>query len=476
MSICRLLVWLGLSVLLLLAPPAPAQEVKPKAPVIEEEEPVRPAPAKSGAPVVEEEEPVRPPVKPDAPVVEEEQPVRPPATPGAPVVEEEPDARPVTTPKAPQVIEDDTPASSTSSDDTLLSAPSVISLPRIDLRLFADAGYEYRRLRNEVPYNAFEIGTFDIFATSKLNDKVSVLAELLFQNQDGNLIQTRGVSQYRADLERAVLRYRQNKYLTVDFGRFHSSLSYYNSTFHRGRWFETSAERPYIAAWEDEGGVLPSRAVGVQVSGALPSPEALPVSYFFEVTNGRAFTGGVNGIQSSGDTDGMKATNVGFVVKPARLPGLELGASLYRDRLDPGQGSRWNEKIMTFRAVYQRGNIQFLNEFAHLRHQRGGLSPLGGVDAMPGLADRSSISGVYSQFGYRFGKLVPYFRFDYLNAPGANPIARSVFGAGAGTNREFSSGVFYDLSSFSALKFQVDRFRQHNVRGAHAVVQLAFAF
>lgn len=485
-SLQELLIGLSLTGLLAVggfgqqAPVPPAGIVK-ALPVVEEEEPVG-KPVKPGAPVVEEEEPVKP-VKPGAPVVEEEEPVKP-AKPGAPVVEDEepvtPAARPATPPADPEPSAAPSPSGN---DDTLLQAPSVVSIPRLDLRMFADVGYEFKRERGRPTENGFHIGAFDIFASSKLNDKVSVLAEALFE---------RAGNEYFFDLERVVLRYRQNKYLNFDMGRFHSAISYYNSTYHHGRWFETSAERPFIAEWEDDKGILPSHAVGLQVSGALPSPEALPISYFFEVSNGRGFTNSQNGVQSGSDSDTTKATNFGLIFKPAKLPGLQLGTSVYRDTLRPGNGVDWNEKIFAFHAVYQRHGFQILNEMVHLRHQRStpaGLaseSTLSKVVPLHGglvsntfgssAAARSSMSGFYSQLGYRIGKIVPFTRFDWLNAPGSNPVARAAFADETGLRHELAAGFFYDLSSFSALKFQVDRVRKRGVPEFEAIFQLAFAF
>lgn len=495
-----------------LAQPAPAPGTVKALPVVEEEEPVKPA--KPGAPVVEEEQPIKP-AKTGAPVVEEEEPVKP-AKPGAPVVEEEQPIKPAKA-GAPVVEEEQAPAAPADKggqdDDTLLAAPSIISVPRLDLRMFADVGYVFERTAKVTTDHGFSVGGFDLFATSKLNDKVSVGVEALFERRDSPdsiRIGTAGDKDYRVDIARATLRYRHNKYLNFDMGRFHSGISYYNSTFHNGRWFETAVERPAIATWEYQRGVLPSTAVGLQISGALPSPEALPISYFFEVSNGRGLSQEGYYVQSLDDSDTSKATNIGVIMKPARIPGLELGASLYRDKLQPAEDQRWKENISAFHVVYQRHGWQLISEMAHLRHALLGadgqtrvITPLrqrtfatqssrtrlagessllaaaasSSRSAVSTVAPRSSISGLYSQLGYRIGKLVPYTRFDYLNAPGSNVVANAAFGEDAGLGYETSNGFFYDLSPFSALKMQVDRIWS-NGRPAymHMKVQLAFAF
>lgn len=443
------------------------------APVVEEEEPVRTG--KPGAPVVEEEEPIKPAGKPGAPVVEEEAPIKP-SRPGAPVVEEEEPVKPAAGKSGAPVVEEETPAAGQTAQsgapkvaeepadepaqDLLLQAPSAIALPRLDLRLFADVGYVRGKTQGAAATDGgFNIGSFDIFASSKLSDKVSVLVEALFER--------RGAAT-AVSLERTVLRYRQNKYLNFDMGRYHSAVSYYISTYHHGRWFETSAKRPLIT-----GGILPNHGVGLQISGAMPSPESLPLSYFVELTNGRGFANGLNDVQDVNDGDSFKAVNIGFVAKPTSVPGLQLGSSIYNDRPRPSVDTQWQERIYSFHAVYQRGSIQFLNEFVHLRHR-----PLvaGQAPAADQRVGETSVTGLYSQFGYRIGKIVPFTRFDWLNAPAANPIARSTYRNAGGVRKEFAGGFFFDLSSFSALKLHLDRGSVNGLMRNEAIVQLAFVF
>lgn len=416
----------------------------------------QPPKSRPAAPVVEEEPSAKPAQRP--PAVEEEAPVK--AGPKSPAVEEEPAPSRTTEQAAAAQGQTGAPAAEERdrSDDNMLRAPSVISIPRLDLRLFADVGYSFEKERKQPSGNGFNIGGFDLFASSKLNDRVSVLIEGLFELDSTN--------EYHFDLERVLLRYRQSRYLNIDAGRFHSSISYYNSNFHHGRWFETTAERPLIANWEDDKGILPSHGVGLQISGALPSPEMLPMSYFIEFSNGRGFANGQPSVQSYGDTDRGKAVNFGVVFKPVRLPGLQLGTAFYRDTLSPFANERWRENIHTFHAVYLRGNFQWLNEVVMLRHTS--LDPLSPT--------HSNLPGFYSQFGYRFGKIVPYTRYDWLNATARDPISRAAFGSETGLRKEFAGGIFYDLSSFSALKVQADRAWVRGVPTFEARVQLAFAF
>ncbi|MCP5276595.1 MAG: hypothetical protein H6936_17445 [Burkholderiales bacterium] len=54
---------------------------------------------------------------------------------------------------------------------------------------------------------------------------------------------------------------------TVWVGRFHNPIGYWNTNFHHGRFLETSASRPAIANFEDDGGILPMHISGLLAEG-----------------------------------------------------------------------------------------------------------------------------------------------------------------------------------------------------------------
>src|SRR4029079_168390 len=102
-----------------------------------------------------------------------------------------------------------------------------------------------------------------LFMTSAINDRVSVLAEVVLEASAAN-------TQVTTDLERLQLTYRLNDHLNLSAGRYHTGIGFYNGAFHHGSYFETPIGRPRIFAFEDEGGVLPVHEVGVSVRGKVP--------------------------------------------------------------------------------------------------------------------------------------------------------------------------------------------------------------
>lgn len=55
--------------------------------------------------------------------------------------------------------------------------------------------------------------------------------------------------------------------LSLWFGRYHNPIGYWNVEHHHGHYMETSAERPQILEFEDEGGPLPIHLVGGLLTG-----------------------------------------------------------------------------------------------------------------------------------------------------------------------------------------------------------------
>ena len=114
---------------------------------------------------------------------------------------------------------------------------------RLKLLLFGDTGYQTGRFFG--PTSTFEFGEFDMFATARLTDRVSALAEVLFTSTSDNSV--------GLDVERLILKYRQNDYFTASIGRIHTAIGYYNTAFNRGDYFQTAAGRPTMFEFDDQG-------------------------------------------------------------------------------------------------------------------------------------------------------------------------------------------------------------------------------
>ena len=308
--------------------------------------------------------------------------------------------------------------------------------------------------------NSFFLGNFDFAISSQLAEHFSVLSELTFEPDVNN--------DMTVDLERMLLVYSANDHLQLSFGRSHTSIGYYNTAYHHSTWLQTTTERPFLFAFEDQGGILPIHTVGVSASGQIPSGK-LGLHYVAEVGNGRESRSPLDQepVENIVAEQNHKAYNFAVFARPEAVRGVQAGFSIYRDLLDPitqadPNGLPVQETILAAHAVYIRPSFEFLNEALVVRH-----TPQGG--------HLFQTPGFYSQISKRFGSYRPYFRYEYVNGSDNEPIFPDV-----GHREGPSAGLRYDASEFVALKLQYDyrtvRDRQANQSINGLTMQLGFTF
>ena len=295
--------------------------------------------------------------------------------------------------------------------------------------------------------DTFMLGIMDLFVTSQITDHFSYLAEIGFQADTSS----NGIG---VDLERTQLSYTPNDKFSMNIGRSHAMLGYYNTAFHHGTWFQTTIDRPRIFQFEDEGGPLPIHNVGVEAMGTVPSGK-LGVHWFAEVGNGKqtyALQVGPNPANVLGDHTG-KSTNVGLLLRPDKLTGFQAGFNWYQaslvpvSNLLPGFGlpgfpfpnvaSYYHQNIFVAHAIYITPKFEFMAEEAEIGDTpRGSDKPL-------------YLSGGYAQISRAFGVLRPYARYEWMN-----PNVRDPNDAWAGRWVGPLGGARWDLNTFIAMKLE----------------------
>ncbi len=322
-------------------------------------------------------------------------------------------------------------------------------MPTLQMRGFADVQYHIGDQRGAK--NAFALGQLDLFLTSRLADNLDVLAELVLEGSEENA--------FGFEIERLLLQYRASEYLTLGVGRYHSTIGYYNTAYHHGTWFQTATGRPFLFAFEDEGGILPIHNVGLTATGAVPSGR-LGLHYVAEVGNGRSYSPGKEQVGIVTDNNNGKAFNLGLFARPEWVPGLQIGASVYRDRLTPDGLPSIGQTIFAGHVVYTTPRFEWLNEGILMRHDPHGQQSVHTV-------------GFYTQVSQQFGKFRPYVRYQYLNVPARDLL----FGTEVGRRNGPSLGVRYDLSEFAALKVQYDHTDRRRGSSINEItMQASFAF
>ncbi len=335
--------------------------------------------------------------------------------------------------------------------------PVNVVADRLKFNVFGDVGYEASDLKPST--NTFEIGSLDLFMTTRLSDKVSALAEVLFVPQDDNSI--------TPDVERLLIQYRQNDYFTFGIGRFHTSIGYYNTAFHQGEWFQTAIGRPFMYAFDDEGGFLPLQEVGATTGGRIPSGK-LELNYVFEVGNGRDHLLGAEPAQNAHDINNGKSVNIALFARPDWMSGLQVGFSMYHDYITFADSINHPELISTVHVIYVNSRYEFLNEAMLVRH-RGSRTGAPGIFHTPAF---------YTQLSRRFGSYRPYFRYQYINAGVDEPIyGDPADGPVVGRRNGASFGVRYDFTEHTAFKLQYDRLAVRGRPSSNGLdSQLAFTF
>jgi hypothetical protein len=330
-------------------------------------------------------------------------------------------------------------------------APMPGSRPELVVHAFGSVDWDATRLPDNP--NSFMVGQLALFVTSAINDRVSVLAEVVMEA-------TNPYTRVTTDLERLQLTSHLNDHLNISAGRYHTGIGYYNAAFHHGSYFETPIGRPRIFAFEAKGGVLPDHEICVSVRGKVPKTGSV-LYYVAEVGNGREsrLPQLEEPVQNVISDKNHKAVNVELFARPAKVPGLQIGFSAYRDLLVPAGQPPIGETILAAHAIYSTPTFEWLNEALVVRHT-------------PQDGHTFATPGWYSQISKRFGSYRPYFRYQYINASPNEPLFPAI-----GLNEGPSAGLRYDASESVALKLQYDFTslrNQPSVQGLEAQVGFTF--
>jgi hypothetical protein len=352
-----------------------------------------------------------------------------------------------------------TPAA-TSTEPSSEVANTLHEFRGIQWRGFGEADYKVLDQRKPelgtsgfVPGSAgnFFTGDFDLFLTSQLTDRASVLGEIVFQEGDAQ--------SYSVDLRRVLLKYDFNDHLKMSFGRYQTGIGYYNWAFRSAAWLQTTNDRPLIMEYSSNGGLLPTQAVGVSVSGLIPSGK-LGLNYIAEYGSSDTVRPDIDGSGKLNDENDGNHVLLGVFARPDWLPGLQAGGSFFHDKISNnhlGHSERYGQSILNAYVVYNGRGLEFLNEGFLIRH-----SDLQGPTVF-------NMPAFYSQVSKNVRQFRPFVRYQYVNA---NP--RSIF-EDVLLRHGPSFGSRYDFNDYIAFTAQLDhtmRKGQPDLNG----LQLQFAF
>lgn len=331
-------------------------------------------------------------------------------------------------------------------------------LPQLDMHGFAHLQYDYSQMDNadatKNDTNHFTVGNVDLFMTSSVSDRIDFLGEFFFEFESSGSTTT--------DVERILLKYGMDDWLNISLGRGHTALGYWNQRFHHGTWLQTTAERPAIYRFEDEGGILPVHYIGVEASGQFDVPGGA-VTYASNIANGRGTT--KTELNLVDDDNDSKMGGILLTYEPQAAPGLGVGANVLYDVIPEraataNRGAEIDELIYGAHTFYFSDPYEFIMEAIVMDHDNHATN----------LTDKTV--GGYGQIAYTIDKYKPYFRYDWLRIADRDPF----FEGAVEDESSYTLGLRYELTSYNALKLE---YRYADLDGAvknEATLQSSFAF
>lgn len=297
--------------------------------------------------------------------------------------------------------------------------------PDLRIRGFCDVGYGDTERKGA--NTGFKLGQFTLHFSSPLAQKVRFFGETTLTPQHHN---------YVPELERLIVRYEYNDLFAVSFGRFHTPVIYWNTAYHHGLWLQTTIDRPEMIKFG--GDLVPSHFVGLLTEGRVSSG-GLGLRYQVGFGNGRDLEQ-VNRAGDAGETTGKRAWVANVFARPADPFGLEVGGSLYGDKVPYSDTLSFNELTAAAHFAWTREEPEFIAEVARVRHKNTITNEV------------ISHTAWYAQAAWRLPSarvsLKPYARYERNIIRAGDPIV-----AQAGYDREVVTvGVRYDISVLAAFK------------------------
>ena len=342
---------------------------------------------------------------------------------------------------------------------TAMQTEAQATYPGLKLAGFGD--FTFSGLDQRGTRSGFNAGQFTLHLNSMLSPKVSFLGEITLSARADAGTGTPAATGFNAEVERSIVRFDQNDRFKVSFGRYHTPINYWNTAFHHGQWLQTTVARPEMTQFG--GRFIPVHFVGALVEGAAPA-RGLNLNYNFGVGNGRGSVISRGG--EAGDNNNHRAWLVNIFARPDQLYGLQVGGSVYRDKVTLAAGRDYPEWISSAHVVWQKETPEVVAEFANINHH----------DAQAPTSNWNS-QAFYVQLAYRlpaFEKLwKPYYRFEYIHIPRSDAVLQGVPNLAGSV-----LGLRYDISSFAALKFEYRNQRrapgQPRINGGF--IQTSFTF
>ncbi|GAB4034505.1 hypothetical protein GCM10028774_21020 [Spirosoma jeollabukense] len=296
----------------------------------------------------------------------------------------------------------------------------------------------------------FGLGEQDLFITSELNERLSFLGETVFKySADSPTL-------FDISIERIIMKYNYAGNHSVLIGKHHTPVNYWNDTYHHGRVFFPTIERPLVFSE----GIIPLHTTGVSLQGQ--NLGNIRFGYDLMVGNGL-------GSGDLADNDKFKSVTAAMHIKP--VDGLRLGASFYHDVISGGSVlhnhaggppmimSQVNQNLITGSVAYFSKKYELLVESTMAMSKSDSLG-------------MQNTMATYAYAGLKVTeKLIPYVRFDDIQYKNKEVYFSN------NNAQSFIGGLRYELNYLAVLKLEYQYTkRQMSTDTDKITLQLAIGF
>lgn len=317
--------------------------------------------------------------------------------------------------------------------------------PSVQAFLFGDVLYS--ELEGDQP-DGFKLGQMVGHGNVLLANRVALFGEVSLTGRDTG---------YSIEVERAILRYDFSDAFKLSAGRYHTPISYWNTAYHHGLWLQGSVARPEAVRFGSR--FIPVHFVGSMAEGKIPSA---PVTYAVGIGNGRAEN--IARAGDAGDANGSRAIVASAALQPGGLLGFRVGGAVYVDDVPTPDGASADERITNAHIVWDRGRLDLISEYIHVRHEAVGSG------------DATTSTATYVHAGVRLGgelrAVMPYARWEKMDIAEGDVVFSGV----VPDYEAVLGGVRWDFTELAALKleYRSERFGTADRVGS-LYVQASFA-
>ena len=322
--------------------------------------------------------------------------------------------------------------------ETVSAQNSILQNTHIRGFIELDASYANKKMN-------FGFGEQDLFITSQINDRFSFLGETVFKYTPST------PTEFSVSIERAIAKYNYYGNNNLLLGKQHTPINFWNDTYHHGRVFYPTIERPLLFPAE----FIPLHTTGIAAEGH--DLGNIHFGYNLLIGNGL-------GSPDVANSDTRVSVTAAVHIKP--VENLKLGVSYYNDQISPN--AEVNGKIIPVQVNQQlfTGSISYFGRKFEVLTE--GTLALDRTDSTGIQHDWAS----YFYAGYKItDKLVPYIRLDNLQ-----------YGSGEvyynkNNTKAFLIGVRYYVDYLLVLKLEYQHL-DTQLQGKHDAVtfQLALGF